>query len=209
MVALVDLRKFNVTSFSVKVNCIINNTIKTELERIQGKPLEDGRTLAFGAVYRRGENEFVDIALFDYVKEPEPHLHVTFSYGLENFPRPPRSVPKPNKLLQILDIAQENIDFSCEVSFLYKKGAEKSTIQLPIPIFRTDKAGFHEITGVELSCKEPKGSEYDIRISVDKQGALEHEVTFNFESRARPRIERDFLKRAIRISQQFLKQVEI
>ena len=205
MVALADFKKVNVTSFSVKVGCKVNDVMRTELERLQGKPLEEGRTLAFGAVYKRGENELVDIALYDYVKEPEPHLHVTFSYGLENFPRPPRSVPKPNKLLQVLDIAQEPIDFFCEVSFSYQKGAEKSTIQLPIPVFRTDKAGFHEITGIELSCKEPKGSEYDIRISVDKESTLEHEVAFNFESRARPRIEGDFLKRAMSISQQFIK----
>ncbi len=205
MAALVDFKKFNVTSFSVKVGCKVNDTMMAELERFHGKPLEEGRSWAFGAVYRRGENELVDVAFSDYVKAPEPHLHITFLYGLEGFPHPPRSIPKPNKLLQILDMAQEPIDFFCELSFSYQKGAEKSTIQLPIPIFGTDKAGFHKISGVELLCKEPKGSEYDIRISVDKEGTLDHEVAFHFESRARPRIEGNLLKRAIYISQQFLK----
>lgn len=205
MVALTDFRKFNVTLFSVKVGCTVNDTMMTELEHLRGKPIEEGRSFTFGAVYQRGEKELVDIAFFDYVKAPKPHLHITFLYGLEDFPRPPRSVPKPNKLLQILDMAQEPTDFFCEISFSYQKSAEKSTIQLPIPIFRTDKAGFHEITGVELSCKEPKGSEYDIVISVDEEGTLDHEVAFHFESRARPRIEGDFLKRAISISQQFIR----
>ena len=203
--SVADFSKFNVTSFSVKVGCTVNDTMMTELERLHGKPLEEGKSLAFGAAYKRGENELVDVAFFDYVKEPEPHLHITFLYGLEGVPRPPRSIPKPNKLLQILDMAQEPIDFFCEVSFSYEKGAEKSTIQLPIPIFRTDNAGFHEITGVELSRKEPKGSQYDIRISVDKEGTLDHKVMFHYESRSRSRIEGDFLKRAIHISQQFMK----
>ena len=205
MAALVDFKNVNVTSFSVRVGCRVNDAMRTELERIQGSLLEEGRSLAFATTYQRGESELVDMAMFDYVKAPEPHLHITFLYGLEDFPRPPRSIPKPNKLLQVLDMAQEPIDFFCEVSFSYQKGAEKSTIQLPIPIFRTNKAGFHEITGVELSCQEPKGSEYNINISVNKEGTLDHEVAFHFESRARPRIEGNFLKRAISISQQFIK----
>lgn len=205
MAALTDFKKVSVTSFSVRVGCGVNDTMRTELERLQDNPLEEGRSSAFGAAYQRGGNELVDIAFFDYVKAPEPHLHITFLYGLENFPHPPRSVPKPNRLLQILDMAQEPIDFFCEACFSYQKGAEKSTIQLPIAIFKTDKAGSHKITGVELSCKEPKGSEYDIGISVDEDDTLEHEVAFHFESRARPRIEGDLLKRALQISQQFMK----
>lgn len=75
---------------------------------------------------------------------------------------------------------------------------------MPIPVFRTEKAGFHQIKGLELSRKEPQESKYDISISVSEDGPMAHEVVFNFEARARPGIEGDLLKKAVQISQQFL-----
>lgn len=167
-------------------------------------PLKWVMARAFGVVRRRGEDEWVDFARFEYVEEEGPHLHITFIYGLEDIPHPPRSVPKPHRLLQILSMVDEPLIFTCEVSFLYKEGAGKSIIQLPIPLFRTEKADFHEIKGLELSRTVPQESRYDIRISVEENGSMVHEVTFRFEARARPGIEGDLLKRAVKISQQFL-----
>ena len=203
-VTLLDLKKVNATSLLFNVACRVNDAIRTELERLIGKPLEVGKARAFGVVRRRGEDEWVDFARFEYVEEEGPHLHITFIYGLENVPRPPRKVSKPHRLLQIMSMAEEPLTFACEVSFLYKEGAERSIIQLPISIFRTEKAGFHEIKGVELSRKEPQESKYDIRISMREDGSMAHEVVFNFEARARPGIEGDLLKKAVKISQQFL-----
>lgn len=204
MVARIDLKKVNATSFSFEAPCRINDAMRVELEALLGEPLEEGKPKAFGVTHRKGEDEWVDVAFFEYVKTETPHLDTTFMYGLENIPRPPRSVPKPYRLLQIMSMVEEPLTFACEVSFLYKEGAARSTIQLPISIFRTEKAGFHEIKGVELSCKEPQESKYDIRISVREDGSMAHEVVFNFEARARPGIEANLLKKATQISQQFL-----
>jgi len=204
MAVLLDLKKVNATSFRFNVACRVNDAIRTELETLLGKPLEVGKGRLFGVFRRRGEDEWVDIAHFEYIEEEGPHLHITFIYGLENVPHPPRKVSKPHRLLQIMRMADEPLIFMCEVSFLYKEGAERSIIQLPIPVFRTDKAGFHEIKGVELSRREPQESKYDIRISVREDGSMAHEVVFNFEARARPGIEGDLLKKAVKISQQFL-----
>ena len=204
-VTLLDLKKVNATSLSFTVACSVNDTIRTELETLLGKPLEVGKGRLFGVFRRRGEDEWVDVAHFEYVEEEGPHLHITFIYGLENVPRPPRKVSKPHRLLQIMSMAEEPLTFACEVSFLYKEGAARSTIQLPISIFRTEKAGFHEIKGVELSRREPLESKYDIRISVEEDGSLSHEVKFDYETRARPGIEGGLLKKAVQISQQFLK----
>ena len=203
--ALLDLKKVNATSFSIKVACSTNDAIRTELEKLLGKPLEVGRAKAFGAAHRKGENEWVDIAIFEYVEEAGPHLHVTFMYGVKNVPHPPRNLPKPDKLLQIMSMSDKLLIFACEVSFLYEDSAERSIIQLPIPIFRIEKAGFHQIKGLELSLTEPQESKYDIEISVEEDGELSHEVTFNYDGRARPSIGNDLLKKAVQISQQFLK----
>lgn len=204
MAAALDFKKVNVTSFSFNVACRVNDAIRTELETILDKPLEEGKLKAFGIARRKGEDEWVDVAFFEYVEAEGPHLHTTFIYGLENIPRPPKNVPKPDRLLQILSMAEEPLTFNCEVSFLYKEGAARSIIQLPIPLFRTEKAGFHEIKGLELSRREPDESKYDIAISVKEGDSLSHEVVFNFTARARPGIESDLLKRAVKISQQFL-----
>ncbi len=205
MAARLDLKKVNATSFHFNVACRVNDAIRTELETLLGKPLEVGKGRLFGVFRRRGEDEWVDVAFFEYVEAEGPHLDATFMYGLKNIPRPPRSVAKPDRLLQILSMAEEPLTFNCEVSFLYKEGAARSIIQLPIPVFRTEKAGFHEIKGLELSRREPDESKYDIAISVKEGDSLSHEVVFNFEARAKPGIEGDLLKKAARISQQFLK----
>jgi len=205
MAARLDLKKVNATLFRFDVACRVNDAIRTELETLLGKPLEVGKGKLFGVMRRRGEREWVDVAHFEYVEEEGPHLHITFIYGLEEIPRPPRSVPKPHRLLQILGMADEPLTFICEASFLYKEGIERSIIQLPIPVFRTEKADFHEIKGLELSRTVPEESKYDIRISAEENRTMVHEVTFRFEARARPGIEGDLLKRAVKISQQFLK----
>lgn len=202
---LLDLKKVNATSLHFSVACRVNDAIRTEVETLLGKPLEVGKGGLLGAVRRKGEHEWVDVAHFEYVEEEGPHLHITFIYGLEDIPRPPRSVSKPHRLFQIISMVDEPLIFTCEASFLYKEGAERSIIQLPIPIFRTEKADFHEIKGLELSRTEPQESKYDIRISVREDGSMAHEVVFNFEARARPGIEGDLLKKAVKISQQFLK----
>lgn len=203
--ARIDLKKVNATSFSFTVACRINDAIRAELETLFGKPLKKGETKVFGVVRRKGKDEWVDVAFFEYVEAEGPYLHTTFMYGLENMPHPPRSVSKPHRLLQILSMAEEPLTFACEVSFLYKEGAARSIIQLPIPVFRIEKAGFHQIKGLELSLTEPQESKYDIEISVEEDGELSHEVTFNYDGRARPGIEGDLLKKAVKISQQFLR----
>jgi hypothetical protein len=204
MAAALDLKKVSATSLSFNVACRVNDAIRTELETLLGEPLEVGKWWAFGVARRRGEEEWVDVARSDYVEEEGPHLHITFIYGLKDIPRPPKSVYKPHRLLQIMGMADEPLIFICEASFLYKEGAEKSIIQLPIPVFRTEKAGFHEIKGLELSRRGSEESKYDIRICVNENGSVEHDVTFNFTARARPGIEGDLLKKAVKISQQFL-----
>ena len=204
MTAKVDLKNVNATSFSLKVSPRINEVLRGELERLLGKPLEEGKTSIFGAVHRSGEDEWVDIAILTYTEEVEPHLHVTFAYGLDDVPHPPRSIPKPHRLLEVLSKSEELVIFICEASFLYKKSATRSCIQLPIPVFRTNKAGFHEIKGVELSRTQPAGSEYEIRISVNQDESLYHEVIFNYQSRATTGIGSELLKKAVYISQQFL-----
>jgi hypothetical protein len=204
-VARLDLKKVNATSFSLTVACKVNDAIRTELERLLAGSLKVGKRMAFGIAHRKGEGEWVDIAIVDYTEAEYPHLHVTFMYGIKDIPRPPRGVSKPDRLLQILSMAEEPLIFSCHVSFLYKEGAARSIIQLPISLFRTDKVGFHEIKGVELSRREPDEFKYDIVISVEKDGSLSHEVAFDYEARARPGIEGDLLRKAVGISQQFLK----
>lgn len=204
MAVLLDLKKVNATSVHFNVACRVNDAIRTELETLLGKPLEVGKGGLFGVFRRRGEDEWVDIAHFEYVEEEGPHLHITFIYGLENVPRPPRKVSKPHRLLQIMSMADEPLTFICEASFSYKEGVERSIIQLPIPVFRTEKVGFHEIKGLELSRTKPQESRYDIRISVNENKSMVHDVMFHFEARARPGIEVDLLKKAVQISQQFL-----
>lgn len=203
--AQIDLKKVNGTSLCFALACRVNAAIRAELETLFGKPLKEGKSMAFGAAHQKGGDEWVDIALVDYTEAEGPHLHVRFIYGLKEVPRPPRGVYKPYRLLQILSMAEEPLTFTCEVGFSYKEGAAKSIIQLPISLFRTDKVGFHEIKGLKLSRKEPVESKYDIEISVTEDGSLSHEVVFDYEARARPGIENDLLKKAVQISQQFLK----
>ena len=204
MAVLVGLKKVNVTAFSFKVSPIVNEVLRGELEKLLGK-LEEGKPDVFGVVRRKGDQKWVDVAILDYTEAVEPHLHITFVYGLDDVPHPPRSVPKPHRLLDILSKSEQLVTFICEVSFLYKESASRSSIQLPIPIFRTDRAGFNEIKGVELSCTQPEGNEYEIRISTKSDGSLSHDVVFNYNSKVTTRIGNELLKKAVDISQQFLK----
>jgi hypothetical protein len=204
MTAQVDLKKVNATSFSFKFSPRINEALRGELEKLLGK-LEEGKAGVLGIARKKGDQKWVDIAILEYTEAVEPHLHVTFVYGLDDVPNPPRSVPKPHRLLEILSKSEELVTFLCEASFLYKESAARSIIQLPIPVFRTDRAGFNEIKGVELSRTQPAGSEYEIIISVNQDESLHHEVTFNYQSRATNRIGSELLKKAVDISQQFLK----
>ncbi len=203
MATLFDLEKINATEFSFKVSPKINEVLRGELEELFGK-LEEGKPGVFGVVRRKGDRKLVDIAIWDYTEAVEPHLHITFVYGLGDVPHPPRNVPKPHRLLDILSKSEQLVTFICEASFLYKESASKSSIQLPIPIFRTGRASFNEIKGVELSRTQPAGHEYDIRISINPDGSLSHNVVFNYESRVTTRIGNELLKKAIYISQQFL-----
>lgn len=204
MAVLVDLKKVNATEFSFRVSPRINETLRGELEKLLGK-LEEGKSSVLGVARRKGEQKWVDIAILDYTEAFEPHLHITFVYGLENVPQPPRSIPKPHKLLEILSKSEQVVTFICTASFLYMDSAARSTIQLPISIFRTDIAGFNEIKGVELACTQPAGNEYDIRISIKPDESLSHDVVFNYESRGTTRIGNELLKKAVDISQRFLK----
>lgn len=204
MTAQIDLKKVNATSFSFKVAPRVDEVIRKELEALLRKPLEEGKPSVLGTVHKKGDYEWVDIAILEYTEAVEPHLHVTFAYGLDDVPRPPRTVTKPYRLLEILSKSEELMTFICEASFLYKESAERSSIQLPIPVFRTARAGFNEITGVELSHTQPTGPEYEIRISVNQDKALEHEVVFNHDSRAMTRIGNELLRKAVYVSKQFL-----
>jgi hypothetical protein len=201
---LVDLKKVNAISFSLKVSYTINDTLRKEIENLLLKELKVGDTNVFGAAHKKGKDKWIDIALLEYTEEVEPHLHITFAYGIYNAPYPPRSIPKTYKLLEVLSNSEEQVTFICETEFLYKESAKKSIIQLPIPFFKTDKAGFNEIKGVELACTQPAGSEYEIRISVNKDGALLHEVAFNCKSKASIGIGSELLKKAVDISKRFL-----
>lgn len=204
MAALVDFKKVNGTALSFKVSPRINEALRGELEKLLGK-LEEGKAGTLGIAHRKGDQKWVDIAILEYTEAVEPHLHVTFVYGLEDVPNPPRNVVKPHRLLEILSKSEQLVMFICEASFLYKESASRSSIQLPIPIFRTDRAGFNEIKGVELSRTQPAGHEYDIRISINPDESVSHDVVFNYESRVNTRIGNELLKKAVDISQQFLK----
>lgn len=204
MALVLELRKVNATSFRFNVACGVNDAMRAELEALFGKPPAAGKGRAFGVLRKRGEYEWVDFAHVEYLEEGGPHLHATFIYGLSDVPPPPRSVPKPHKLLQILSMADEPLVLSCNISFLYEESAERSTIRLPISIFRTEKAGSYEIRGLEVARTEPPELNYNIRISLRQDQSIAHDVKFGFESKARPGIEGYLLKQAKRISQEFL-----
>jgi hypothetical protein len=106
--------------------------------------------------------------------------------------------------MEILSISEEPLIFVCEASFLYEDSIQKSIIQLPIPVFRTEKADFHEIRGFLLARTKPEEFKYEIKIEAGENGSLIHEVAFNFTSRAKPGIESILLKKAVGISYQFL-----
>ncbi|MBA7671122.1 hypothetical protein ES703_79273 [subsurface metagenome] len=205
MAARIDIKKVNATRFRFDVSCRINDRMRAELEAFLDKPIEAGKGVAFGVIHRKGEDEWVNAAYVEYSEEEGPHIHAYFGYGLKDIPPPPRKVPKPYKLLQIINMAEDPLEFRCRASFLYKGGAEKSIIQLPIPVFKTEKAIFHEIKGLEVSRTEPDEEKCDIRISLAKNKSIRHSVTFLYRGRARPGIEGDIFKRAVKISKQFLK----
>lgn len=204
MAALVDLKKVNGTAFSFRFSPRINEALRGELEKLFGKLKIDERGV-LGVARRKGDQKWVDIAILEYTEAVEPHLHLTFVYGLDNVPNPPRSVPKPHRLLEILSKSEELVEFMCEASFLYTESATRSIIQLPIPIFRTDRAGFNEIKGVELSSTQTAGYEYDIIISINTDESVSHIVRFNYRSRVTTSIGNELLKKAVDISQKFLK----
>jgi hypothetical protein len=204
MATAMDLKKVNAISLSLRVSYKINDTLRKEIEGLLHKELKVGETNAFATAHKKGEDKWVDIAILEYTKEVEPHLHITFAYGLYNVPNPPRSIPKTKTLLEVLSKKEEPVTFFCETEFLYKEGAKKSIIQLPIPIFRTDRAGFNEIKGVELACTQPAGSEYEISISVSKNGSLRHEVAINCQLKATIGMGSELLKKAVDISKRFL-----
>jgi hypothetical protein len=204
MAKIVDLKRVNGTAFSFKFAFKANEALRGELEKLLGK-LEVGKAGVLGMARRKGDQKWVDIAILEYTEAVEPHFHLTFAYGLDDVPNPPRGVPKPHRLLEILSKSEELVTFACEASFLYKEGAARSIIQLPIPIFRTDSAGFNEIKGVVLSRTQPAGHEYDIRISINPDESVSHDVGFKYESRVTTRIGNELLKKAVDISQQFLK----
>jgi len=205
MAVRIDLKKVNATSLFFATPCIVNDAIREELEALPGGSLSEGKRMVFAAAHRIGEDIWGDIAIVEYTEAEAAHLHVSFTYGIKGIPPPPRNTYKPRRMLEILSLADEPLTFSCRVSFLYEKGAAKSMIQLPIPLFRTDKAGFHEIKGVELSRREPADFKYEVGISVEEDESLSHEIAFDYKVRARPGIEGDLLKKAVEISQQFLK----
>ena len=205
MAARVDLKKVNATSLFFAAPCVVNDVIREELETLLGGSLNEGRRMVFAAAYRKGEDKWVDIAIVEYTEAEGAHLHVSFTYGIKGIPPPPRNLYKPRRLLQILSLVDEPLTFSCRVGFLYEKGGAKSIVQLPIPLFRTDKVGFHEIKGVELLRREPADCKYEVGISVEEDESLCHEVAFEYKTRARPGIEDDLLKKAVEISQQFLR----
>jgi len=198
MAARIDLKKVNATTLFFAVPCIVSNAIRAELETLLGGSLKESKRMVFGAAHRKGEDKWVDIAIAEYTEVEAAHLHMAFTYGIKGIPPPPRNAYKPRRLLEILSLLDEPLTFSCHVSFLYEKGATKSVIQLPIPLFRTDKVGFHEIKGVELLRREPADSKYEVGISVEEDESLSHEVVFDYKVRARPGIEGDLLKKSCR-----------
>jgi len=206
MAPRLDLKKANAVAFSFVAACEVNHAIRTEIERLLKRNLEDGMSLAFGVAYIKGGNESADVAFAEYSELEKPHLHASFSYGIEDLvARPPRGVYKPYTLLKIMSLSDKAMEFSCRASFIYENSATRSTIQLPIPIFRTEQFGFQEIQGLRLSCREPGESSYHIEMSVEEDGSLCHEVVFKYEGGAKPGIEAIFLKNAVRISHQFLR----
>jgi hypothetical protein len=204
MAAVIDLKRVNAVNFVFNVACRVNDAMRTEIEKIIGKKIEVGKGWSLGVVRRKGEHEWVVFARFEYVEEEGPHLHATFVYGLKNIPHPPKDVLKPYRLIQILSMAEEPLIFLCEASFLYEDSIQKSTIQLPIPLFRTEEAGFHEIRGVLLARTKPEEFKYEIKIEARENGSLIHEIAFPFTSRAKPGVESTLLKKAVAISYQFL-----
>jgi hypothetical protein len=201
---LLDLDAVNATNFMLETTCVVNDAIRAALESLSPGKFGDQTTVVFGAAHGKGASRTVDLAILEISEKGQPHLHARIMYGLTDGPVPPKEVPKPGKLFEILAMSETKLDFVCHVLFRYEQGAARSAIQLPIRVFATDKAGFNQIAGIKLSRAEPKDSGYSIDIDIDDEKTLTHYVTLKYKCQAGPSVAQLCLKEAVAVSKAFL-----
>lgn len=194
----------NVKSYSLKMSTKVDDIMAKSLEEALKGPLKEIGTVIFAKGIKRGGEDFVDLALMDYCVEPFAHLHVTLDYNVNDIPKPPRDVPKPEVLLNIIKQSKRECQIVCEAEFIYENSLERSVLQLPVTLFRSDRFGFNKITGMRLLNEEPEENGYEISISMMEDGTISHELAFQRMLVFDKQTELNLLKQAIKISKKYL-----
>ena len=137
----------------------------------------------------------------------ESGFDLTIHYRIPGVPKPPLFV---HSLTNLLDaVADSGLEFHCRasVTFLYPGGMDRSSIVLPIGLFRTSRsAGFDTIEGIEVA-RTLDGTENRqvMYISVDPTNRdLFHLATLISTQTVAKNIESGILKQAKALSQRFL-----
>lgn len=194
----------NVTSYSLKMSPTVDDIMEKNLKEFFQKSLKEVGTVVFAKSVKRGEKKVVDLAFMDYCVEPYAHLHVTLVYNVDDVPKPPKGVPKPEVLLNIIEQSKNECQVICEAEFTYEKSIERSVINLPITLFRSDRFGFNKIIGIRLLNEESENIESEISINVEEGGTIIHELVLKRHMVFNKQNELNLFKQATEISKNYL-----
>ena len=211
MFCRLNLAKLNCKELSIVVHLKLSRTLAERIFKGSVSRKKDNvpYSTAYGCIYSRNREPYVLVVVFEHAKGDV--YHIQFRYLAEEWPRPPRNITSPDKLVTLFSEEPQAVEFSCNAYFEYdEKKGWKSVIELPIsiPSKKEGDRAFTHIESIRLSKRERKKIQYSIQFRRTRQGMIRHWVYFSgmHEEGMSEKLPEQVLKRAVKMSRAFINE---